>query len=55
MPSEVVEVEVFLLTYELQSRDWGKKTVRFVGHALKFVMQNDRHFVDVILLTFLLK
>ena len=28
--------------------------VRFVGPALKVFMQNDRHFVDVILLTFLL-
>jgi hypothetical protein len=45
MPSEVVEVEVCLL----------KRTVRFVRPALKVVMQNDRHFVDVILLTFLIK
>jgi hypothetical protein len=49
MPSVVVEVEFCLLTWELQSRGWGRRTLRLVGPALKVVMQIDRHFMDVIL------
>jgi len=36
--------------WQLQTCDWGRRTLRFVGLRLKVVMQNDRDFVDVILL-----
>jgi hypothetical protein len=39
-----------LLTWQLQSCDWGRRTVRFVRLALRVVKQNDGDFVDVILL-----
>jgi hypothetical protein len=39
-----------LLTWQLQSRDSSKRSVRFVRLALKVAMQNDRDFVNIILL-----
>jgi len=39
-----------LLTSQLQSRHWGGRTVRFLWLTLKVVMQNDRDFLDIILL-----
>ena len=39
-----------LLTQKLKSRDWGRIAVRLVRLAVKFVVQNDRDFLDVILL-----
>jgi hypothetical protein len=40
---------VDVLTYQLQSRDWGRRTVRCVQPACKSNLQNDRNFVDVLL------
>jgi hypothetical protein len=37
-----------LVTQQLQSHDWGRKTVRIVKLVLKVVMQNDGDFVDLI-------
>jgi len=41
-------VGIGLLTEQLLSRDWGGRSVRFVRLALKFVVQNDGDFVEVI-------
>jgi len=35
---------------QLQSCDWGRRTVRYVRLALKVVRQNDGDFLEVILL-----
>ena len=42
-------VSTRLLTYCLQSRDLGRRILRFLRLALKVVMQNDGDFVDVII------
>ena len=42
-----VEVPVLVC---LRSRDCGRRALRLVRPALKFVMQNDGDFVDVLLL-----
>ena len=39
-----------LLMQQLQSCDWGRRTVRYVRLALKVVRQNDGDFLEVILL-----
>jgi len=40
----VREVSIVLLTEQLLPRDWGRRSVRFVRLALKFVVQNDGDF-----------
>ena len=44
------EVPVFVCLRSSCNRDWGRKTVSFVRHALKLVMQNDVNYVDVTLI-----
>jgi hypothetical protein len=41
---------ISLLTQQLQTRDYGRKTVRFVRLALEVVTQTEGDFVDVIVL-----
>jgi hypothetical protein len=46
-----VGASIGLLMYQLQSRKWGRRTVRFVRIALEVFMKDDGNLVDVIQLS----